>query len=303
MRCSIQRRHQSVHNDHPESDIHESPVPRRVVYYFDKVAYRLPADLSKDRVAWLKKHAKSVDQRRGHYLPKKPTLLTITKPDREALEFMASVNGALVNYAEAARDIVTGSTAQDLALADFAFSHFVQPYHSRRETVYFDGVTAYTGPNRPGHRFVWYGDGGKPEGRRRERPKRAFHMECRAHGSNAVRKVLKVNRPRDLIDFDHAEFWKPHLNYFAIDLERLGRYHSNKVERRRRKSAKVAEDRWALTDRRIGGLLFRLYSGPYWSVQQFVDTYGKGPYLHRLGDIPLICTSLHQVRTYCRQGS
>lgn len=302
MTQTIQRRRSGVH---PPS--HKSAIPSVVAIiarhvqdarktdYFDKVAIRLRQDLTTKQMAFLAKHAESVDQRPGRYIRKLPTLLTIVRPDRAALEFLATVKVALVNYVEVSRDIATGNTITDMALADFAFAHFVQPYHSRRETVYVAGTTAYTGQNRPGHRFVWYGDGGKPKGRGRCRTKRAFHMECRAHGSIAVRKVLKVNHPRDLVGFDHDKFWQPHLNYFTVDLDRLGRYHENKRTGQRRKSSKPSQDRWPLTYRRIGGLLFRLHSGPYRSVQQFIDSYGKGPYVVRLAAIPLISTKSHQV--------
>lgn len=270
-----------------------TPVhPRTKHDHFDKIALRLPRTLGKAKFETLRKHSRSADQRPGHHIRGDtiPILLTVVCPTRRALELLSKLEGAIVNYVEVARDIETASKSEAHELAEYALHHFVQPKHGRRKTVVFE-TSVYTGPNKPGHRFVWYWD----RGSKVALAPRVLHFECRAHGVAAVRRVLKVKRPSDLLTFDFEKFWQQHLRVYTVDLARLGRFNENRRTGRRRKSPRVSPDRWSYSDRRIGSMIFRRLGR---TAQGLVDGYGRGPYLRRLQVHPLICATSHQVTSH-----
>ena len=257
---------------------------------------------------YLSKNSSHVDQRPGRFIRNsdKVILLTVVNPNNRALERIAEYDDFMVNYHERARDFHMDRNSA-LVMLDIFDRHFVQPRHGKDE-FYAEENGTYTRRNRPGFRFVCYGDRvSKRTGRH------CFHIEARAHGVGAVRRI-GVHHPRDLLKFRDHEFWQQHLQLFKIDFERLGRWHENRRLGQRRQKPDISKDGYD-RDLRIGTALFRVfaetdafarycatftreYSDPEIeerpndriidrSVQKFVDRFGRGPFLHPL-DAPLL---------------
>jgi len=285
--------------------------PREGFAFFDKVAFRMRKKLTAKQMQLLRNNANSVNQRIGRPIRGSDhvCLLTIVNPRRQALEFLARRSDLICNYVEVALDIPTRDKASGMQLVEVFDRHFVQPHHHRSETNAQE-FGSYTRANKPGLRYVWYGDrASKVSGQA------CLHLEARTHGMAAVRRI-GIRDPRDLLTFDHVEFWRKRLSLFTVDLERLGRWHDNTQKKSRRQAADIIQ-RGAFSynaDRSLGAALFRAQAetpaceqhcagilpteteyepvpkdhrgNPYRlidrSVQRFVDVVGRGPFLRRL---------------------
>ena len=133
---------------------------------------------------------------------------------------------------------------------------------------------------RPGRRYVWYADSES----KCTRGPHCFHIETRCVGASALRQV-GIQSIGDLVTFDHVAHWRKYLRLFEVDLERLGRYHSNRRSGSRRQHVRLRH-RGAFprnVDRSLGAAIFHQNSLNEWqdfrSVQNFVDRYGRGPFL------------------------
>ena len=131
--------------------------------------------------------------------------------------------------------------------------------------------------------FAWYADR-----RSKVTGEWCFHIEGRHVGVQAVRRA-GVHHPRDLLTFDHEAYWQKWLHLYEIDLERLGRYHLNRQTRERRQHPLLLKSRCGFVynrDRSVGSALYRALSvhprQHCRSIQQFVATYGRGPFLQPL---------------------
>lgn len=285
--------------------------PREGYAHFDKITFRMRKKLTAKQMQLLRNNAESVDQRIGRPIrgSDHAWLLTIVNPCQKALEFVARRSDVFCNYVEAALDIPTRDKASGMQLVDVFDRHFVQPHHHNSETNTQE-FGSYTRGNKPGLRYVWYGD--KPS---KVSGQACLHVEARAHGLPAVRRI-GIRDPRDLLTFDHVEFWRKRLNLFTIDHERLGRWHSNKLNKSRRQQPQTIQ-RGAFrynVDAGLGRALFRAQAEtPAFerycagivptdteyepqptdhkgnpcrlidrSVQRFVDVVGRGPFLRRL---------------------
>ena len=205
-------------------------------------------------------------------------VLTVHVPDEHALQVLAKLPGALVNYVEIARDTIVPDPE---ALHEFYNRHFVQPWHGTRKTVI--GTPTYTdGQQRRGRRFCWYSDRcSKVTGE-----VDCFHLEGRYQGAAAVRK-LGIHHPRDLLDFDHAAYWAKNIQLYQVDFERLGRFYQNRRQGSRRRNPSI--DRFGSfaynRDHAIGGVIYaNLAAHPNQpekscSVQCLVDQFGRGSFL------------------------
>jgi hypothetical protein len=249
--------------------------------YFDVVRLRLTRPLSESELSSLRDNATDAWFMRGHYIRGfTDEVLTVNLPKERALQVLARLPGAIVNYLEISRDlIVPEGKAQ--SLQDRFDAHFVQPWHGRDETVIGTvyAAVSYTRRRRRGHWFGWYSD----------RPCKltgevgCFHLEARYQGAPAVRK-LGIYHPRDLLNFDHAAHWAKHIQLFKIDYERLGRLYHNRRSGSRRSKPIISVGRFAYNrDCAAGAVLYNVFAWhPHQerhSVQQFVDTFGRGPFL------------------------
>ncbi len=209
--------------------------------------------------------------------------LRLTQPSRAALEWLAKRDDTLMTYAELAFDYI-GDEDSTLQLPRIFSEHFVQRWHGKRRTQIFvnsNGRTAKRG--RLGSSVQWYADKlSKLTG-----ACDCFHLEIQIQGSAALRRS-DIDCVGDLLDFDYPGILHRHLDnaFWTVNRERLGRFHENKRKgtRRRRTDIRLCRGRFPFNvDGAIGSVLYKVHAAHpddrAESVQQFVDTYGRGPFL------------------------
>jgi hypothetical protein len=253
-------------------------------HFIDVIRLRLRRELRNSEIRFLNENSQGARLNRGNYIPDFITgVLTVNVPNRQALEFVASLSGAMVNYLEISVDLIFDQGEAERFHDWFNF-HFVQPRHGKRESVFrVQGTTSYSGQRRRGNHFAWYSD----------RPSKAsgevdcFHLEGRHQGMEAVDK-LGIEHPRDLLNFDHRTYCSKHLRLYEMDLSRLGRRHSNQRSRARRQKPRFCRHGGLVydEDRAMGCVIFRHWSThenqQQRSIQRFIDQYGRAPFLVRV---------------------
>jgi hypothetical protein len=195
-------------------------------------------------------------------------ILTISNPDPEGLSLIAGYPWLIPREGEIALDCCVDDQISADVLHRFFDQHFVQRWHNTQETSHHQATT-YTGSShRPGRRFVAYSD--RPS--KLDLKSNCCHIEARYQGIVALRSI-GTNTASDWLSFDQHAFWKKHLCFYEIDLARLGRWS------RRHLSGKY----WYNVDRATGSVLFRNFgrhsTEPEITVQRFVDSFGRGPFL------------------------
>ena len=283
-------------------EIRANEISRRAAY-FDKLAFRLGSSPPNMLLKELQQNARFVDLRTGHPIrgSNQHLLLTVAGPLPRGLEMLARMPGLSINYVEVALDVILAGHASKRRLHE-QFNHdFVQPWHKSRKTVEFSAGTYRELRRQPGANFVWYCD--EPD-RTWEYP-HCFHLEGRHQGMRAVRRIGLYNC-RDLLSFDFASYWASRLRLLEIDLDRLGRFHNNRLSGQRRRLTKLHRSgafRYNV-DRATGAILFRNrgvhQNQEVRSVQQFVDRYGRGSFLIPL-DVSILIPKANEVppHIYC----
>jgi hypothetical protein len=230
--------------------------------------------------------------------------LTLYRPSNEALSFLLACDDLLLNYVEITVELIMPDETATRQILYLFNSHFVQPWHRKQEFVFYpDGASTRASPNpaqrRSGRWFQWYGD--RPSKITGEVP--CFRFEAKYQGIQALCHSTRrggIHTVADLLNFDHRAFWARQLNFFALDLERLGRFHLNRRSGSRRRKPRL-QPRAYNRDRALGSVLYRHFArnrGKQWlfTLQDFVDRYGRGPFLQRLdvNDLPAFHTLLHE---------
>jgi hypothetical protein len=265
-------------------------IPLDVYYYFDRIRIYMKGQISDAWLEALKRECGSVQPLGPAWFNEWYQKLEIYQPTPTALLQLSTLpDNAYVSYVEVASDVITPD-ALSLGIVSKAFlDGFLQPYHrNKRARVFIDEsgcVTGFStrrspeeGERRRGFWFQWYVDRpckltGEPF---------CFHFEGKHEGSQAVRR-LGFRHPRDLANFDFRAYSEKHAStLYKVDYERLGRFHDNRQNGKRRKTA--SSEKWS-SDIRTGHILYKALSqdleNKASSLQQFVDTYGKGPFLER----------------------
>jgi hypothetical protein len=125
--------------------------------------------------------------------------LTLRQPTKAALEQVAELADAYVNYIEVTRNWLLANPWQAETLDELFRKHFAQPWHGNKGTVSFEAGFSTRekppeGQRRTGHSYDWYTDRPcKITGARH-----IFHFEGRHLGRRAVRS-LGIEHPRDLV--------------------------------------------------------------------------------------------------------
>jgi hypothetical protein len=267
-----------------------------IVDYLDKVTLRLMRKPSNNQMQFLRDNCRSANYGKGRPVsnPLSPfreheLLLTIVKPNRYALEWLADGNlpHAVCSYVECARDFLTADRFDALRLFDrFIFCHY-HKCHGKHQTRIIDD-TYYSGERRAGRWFAAYCD--KPS---KITNGHCLHIELRVQGMRALEQ-LGVYTLRDLLVlYDNpGEIWRHNLKLVDIDLEQLGIYDSNRRSKLKRRKPLIDDPgpRQYNRDERAGAVLLRssgwiprfVTIGQKLSVQAFVSQYGTGPFLKPL---------------------
>jgi hypothetical protein len=212
--------------------------------------------------------------------------LEIYQPSDGALQCLARLPyDVLLNYLEVTCDFIMADEAANQRLLEAFKRGFLQPWHrSKRARSYPNGgyttrICPAPGERRTGCWFEAYID--KPNKLSGE--VNCFHIEGRYEGRQLLRSV-RIEHPRDLVDFDFDQYFSKHLKLYHMDHERLGRYHHNKLSKAKRRRISIGPYGYNC-DRARGMVLYRALSvdedGEDCSLQSFVDRYGRGPFLTR----------------------
>jgi hypothetical protein len=263
---------------------------KQAVPFFDRVLMRVPQPLSRQQLAFLRQHADKANS----YPSKHPMWHSrsrcwsklgyhIVAPDDAALAWIGRLpaDDYIVNVIEPALDLVVNDAAAKQDLLELFDTHFVQGWHHQQQVRRWGNGGTTTGNRRKF--FAWYID----ESSKRTGDEHVLHLEGRLTGA----RVLRANNidQHELVSFDHASFWRRHLNLFTVDLDILGRAISNKEHGQRRRHAIIHRLGYN-KDLLHGGMLYRHanykrmhdINHESFSVQHLIDEYGRGRYLHRI---------------------
>lgn len=265
--------------------------PVAIYPHFDKVAFRAKKGWTKkdERLITANVHEGKADMRKGHPIRGSDLdwLLTVTAPNEIAKKAIVDNGGYVPNSVEVTLDIIVETDRQREYLQQFFTEHFTQSHHGKRDGVDF-GHGSYS-RLRSVRNFKWYCDKNSKVAQPLH-AKHCFHFEAMHQGMAACRKI-GIKTADDLIGFDHLAYWQQYLKLMGVDLERLGRGHSNRIRKERRQTPKITQHA-SLTyneDRRVGGMLFRILGAKNHNhtVQRLIDRTGRGPHLYEIDASPI----------------
>jgi hypothetical protein len=261
--------------------------------YFDTIKVLSLRPIPEAALVMLRAHCKHVDVRRHNEVlhPKKgkpyqiniyPWLFRIELhvPDQAALEYLAKRRGLKLTRADPAQDWTFDDEQAKLALFDHLAEHFTQPHLKKHKRISFDNGGISTGIKSKGRYFTFYAS----RECRIDGIVECLHIEGRYLGTEALAHI-GLHKSKDLLRFDHAGYWAQieAQQILAIDAERLGRHHSNRISRERKQHSDPtpfhgyrSHDRW------LGSLLYRIHASDEYgnvSVQSFLRNYGRGAFL------------------------
>jgi hypothetical protein len=271
------------------------PLPLARYCYFDKTQIWLVNPLDPKDLNRLKRHCKYLYVENfcwweWRYKQK----IQLSCPDPTALGILAALDdNALLNYIEVAIDFIFRDQNEVQCWFAIFNQGFLHRGHRREMHVeaYPGGLSTRASPergeSRRGRWFNYYAD--KPC--RITGELHCFHFEGKYCGVQFSRRI-GIHHPRDLVGFNFHGFFKKDMLLYDLDIERLGRHHDNKRSCRKRKKSRVSrycDGRFLYNhDVDLGGALYRVYAlhpdehdNPEQprSLQQFVDSYGRGPFL------------------------
>ncbi|MDR6306240.1 hypothetical protein GGQ85_003969 [Nitrobacter vulgaris] len=271
--------------------------PERVYHYFDKVRVWSKEIICKILICRLiEACGKVIETRKSAFFdPRYRHQLEIYQLRSSAFRILCELPAdAIVTYVEVACDVICPDVWELERIAQAFLIGFLQPHHRGKQAKVYPsagpplGLSGFTtrkcptkGCRRSGFWFQWYID---KKGKINREPN-CFHFEGKHEGRRAVKK-LKIDHPRDLAQFSLSAYFRKHAStLYEIDLERFGRWHSNRRTGGKRKKPYI--DRYGVNrDSYRGHLLYRIYSlhpeSAYWpsrSLQRFTDKFGRGPFL------------------------
>jgi hypothetical protein len=210
----------------------ETISPSGIHSYVDKIQLWLKRPLSAAKLNHLRSLCGTPDRVRTRHYPvhvrNEPKRwdrsfkqrLQLRQPTRDALDFVATLDGVLVNIVEIALDWTFNrwyhrDDARDLA------DRWLVTRHHRDQGIRFVKRTRYTAGRPAPNNLVTYSD----------RPSKAtgelycVHVEWRINGVRAFSRA-DIKSMHDLVNLDFRKFWHDRLVMRAIDINRLGRlYH------------------------------------------------------------------------------
>lgn len=189
--------------------------------------------------------------------------IQLKQPTQEAFEYLDEIvlRRYLINMVELASDSGFPSTQERDDVFALIDPNLVRKYRRKVFNVYRYTTEARTRYDRPPGKTglaLYVADHCKVTG-----VLNVIHFEWRAKNAASCRKI-GIKTFKDLIAFDHEAFWTKmfdRLTVNVVDLERFGRLHRNRVERRRDKNPSpnvMMMGKEVNVDLRTGRLLARL---------------------------------------------
>jgi hypothetical protein len=163
---------------------------------------------------------------RGQVYPPGGKMVSISTPSIEAITLLTNISSIKPYSVEIALDIISDTELAARNLHWAIEQCIVQPWAGKR-TVYHYRGTIYTGQRQPGphDHMAIYSD--KPS--RATGECNCVHIEWRYQGRQRLGKI-GIERPSDLAGFHFQQYWHSHLPLYYLDLERYGRWLSNKKQ-------------------------------------------------------------------------
>lgn len=217
--------------------------PASVLPYFDRVQVWIKSRASASGLKLLRENS-------GHlYVENSPARfdysylqrIELKQPKTAALEWVAARSDALVNRVEIALDYICATEIERDDLYEFFDHHLVRRWHSAKHEVRLyagENETRYDAPRSARSSLVTY----KENYSRITGELNVVRIEWRATGVRAVRSA-GITGPRDLLDFDHREFWEKRLVLLQAGGEKLGRYVANRKGKERRRISEPEDKR------------------------------------------------------------
>lgn len=227
------------------------------VAYIDKLQVWLPRHLTTKEQRQLRKCC----GRRLHvYLKEARCRVQLRQPAPEAFRLLEVIGGdaCMVNGIELALDLTSHDRRAVDDLRQFIDRALTMPMRKRRRDdrpmshpLYYFG-TLYHDRREAKRNVVVYSDRpSKVNGRH------CVHIEWRAKGAARLRD-LGIQRPADLIGFDHRAFWQEHLRLYAWDRAAIGTGYCRSTP-----TYRVGDRPWeglGYDDRRFGQIIERAAS-------------------------------------------
>lgn len=272
--------------------------------YFDKLQFWVCKPIDQKTIAQLAKEC----GRGGIYAKDGPARfdaryrqrVEFRQPSIKALRWLTQRSDALINRAEITIDLVFNNWAERDDTWEFLHQHLVRRWHGRKQEI-----RAYRrrAQNHPLSDEGGVGDTRYDAGRGapnvvvfyREEHSRVtgelccLHLEWRLNGSRAVR-AAGIESGRDLLEFDHRQFWQKRLLLFDVDRRRLGRLIRNQITGRKRRAPEIlrTEGFYVNLDGRTG----EVYGRSHDTVQELIDQLGRSYRLRRvlvpISNLPLL---------------
>jgi hypothetical protein len=168
-------------------------------------------------------YCSSIDARQQakRWDPSHQVRLQMRRPRREALQWLATLDGMVMNHADLDWTFTTEEERD--AAHEFVINHHIKRWHGDQQVTFHKG-TRYTARRRVPNKLVSCAD----------RPSRitgevhCVHVEWRLSGARALRRA-GIATVSELLDLDHHLFWKERLLMRTVNLQALGRQYNEHV--------------------------------------------------------------------------
>ena len=198
-------------------------VPTEKSSYVDCTQLWLKDPLPPTRLEWLAAHCDSIDVRQQpkRWDPAYRVRLQMRRPSHEALQWLATLDGMVMNYVEIGLDWTFTTEEERDAAHEFVINHHVKRWHGDQRVTFHKGITRYTARRRVPNKLVSYAD----------RPSRitgeihCVHVEWRLNGARALQRA-GIATVAELLKLDHYQFWKERLLMRTVNLQALGRQYN-----------------------------------------------------------------------------
>jgi hypothetical protein len=264
--------------------------PTGIYAYFDKIQFWVRSPLDRRTLAHLGRQCGRggihVDNRSARFSAQYRQRIELRQPTAKALRWLARRDDALINRAEITVDYVFNNWADRDDAWAFLHRHLVRRWHGKKQEirVYPAGGISSDKGGPGGSRYDAGGSAPNKLVLYRESHTRVtgevacLHLEWRAKGLKAVR-AAGIKSGRDLLKFDHRQFWKKRLLLYSVEPERLGRLIRNRASggRSRRSEIKQTNRFRVNIDRRTGEVHVRARD----TVQELIDQIGASSRVRR----------------------
>ena len=223
--------------------------PTAIHAYFDKIQFWVLNRLDHETIASLREQCGRgglyVDNRRKRFDGRFRQRIELRQPFDNAIAWLAQRDDALVNRVEIAIDYVFKSWADRDDAWEFLHRHLVRRWHGKRQEIRLitsnpdSGDDVFGGTRYDAGRWAPNGTVFYLEKHSRITGEVAcLHLEWRLNRLKAVR-AAGIESGRDLLEFNHREFWQKRLLLYYVDRERLGRLIRNRSKGKRNRVSKV----------------------------------------------------------------